>query len=122
MKRRIVILLAVLGAVATACGGTNSDGPGGINRVATTTTSMPVAEGSGIVEPCEAPEDLTAYCQPFTYEQGSLRIVWDRWFWGQGMFSRGTVEIYDGSALIRSGPVLRSLRDAPGIQCGPHVP
>ena len=33
-----------------------------------------------------------------------MRIVWDRWFWGQGMFSRGTVEVFDGNDLLLSGP------------------
>ena len=112
MNRRFAILL-VLGVVAAACGGnTNSDGPSGVDRVPTTTTAPapPVELGNpnvgspSIVEPCEPPEDLEAFCGPFTHVQGSLRVVWDRWFWGQGMFSRGTVEVFDGDELVVSGP------------------
>lgn len=107
MKRRFAILL-VLGLVAAACGATASDGPSGIARVPTTTapdsSDNPDVPTPGIVEPCVPPEALEAFCESFTFEQGSLRVVWDRWFWGQGMFSRGTVEVFDGDALLLSGP------------------
>ena len=111
MKRRFAIFL-VLGLVAAACAGVDSDGPSGIARVPTTGTSPgapvpsenPDTPPPAIVEPCEPPEGLEPFCQPFTYQQGPLRIVWDRWFWGQGMFSRGTVEIFSGADLVLSGP------------------
>ena len=112
MKRRIATLI-VLGVVAAACGDGSSDGPSGIRRVAPTSTSVGPVSGSGnpdvsppaIVEPCIPPEvTLEPYCGPFEYQQGSMRIVWDRWFWGQGMFSRGTVEVFDGNDLLLSGP------------------
>ena len=110
MNRRIAILL-VLGLVATACGSADPEGPSGIARVPTTTSLAPPIEfgnpdmdSRSIVEPCEPPEGLEAYCQAFTHQQGTLRIVWDRWFWGQGMFSRGTVEVFDGDDLLVSGP------------------
>lgn len=107
MKRRFAILI-VLGFVAAACGGANPDGPSGIGRVPTTSTPTgpgnPDLASPAIVEPCVPPEGLEPFCEPFTYEQGSVRIVWDRWFWGQGMFSRGTVEVFDNGDLLVSGP------------------
>ena len=111
MKRRFAILI-ILGFVAAACGVTNSDGSSGIGRVPTTSTPLTPPAGVGnpnlapsaIVEPCVPPEGLEPFCESFTYEQGSVRIVWDRWFWGQGMFSRGTVEVFDGGDLLVSGP------------------
>ncbi len=111
MKRQFAILL-VLGLVAAACGDSNFGGPSGIARGATTTTSSTPTTGTGnqnvpplaIVEPCVPPEALEAFCKAFTFEQGAVRIVWDRWFWGQGMFSRGTVEVFDGDDLLVSGP------------------
>ena len=113
MKRRIATLLVVLGVVAAACGDVTSDGPSGIRRVPPTSTSVGPVNGIGdpdvsppaIVEPCIPPEvDLEPYCRAFEYQQGSMRIVWDRWFWGQGMFSRGTVEVFEGNDLLLSGP------------------
>ena len=57
------------------------------------------------VEPCDPPtEDLAAYCQPFELVLGDTRIVWDRYFWGQGTFSKGTVEVYHGDTLVAAGP------------------
>ncbi|MGI9611100.1 MAG: hypothetical protein ACR2NL_12475 [Acidimicrobiia bacterium] len=59
------------------------------------------------VEPCEPPtESLEAYCQPFELVLGDTRIVWDRWFWGQGTFSKGTVEVYHGDELVAAGPFI----------------
>ena len=59
------------------------------------------------VEPCEPPtENLAAYCQPFELVLGDTRIVWDRWFWGQGTFSKGTVEVYHGDQLVAAGPFI----------------
>ena len=59
------------------------------------------------VEPCEPPtESLEAYCQPFELVLGDTRIVWDRWFWGQGTFSKGTVEVYHGDQLVAAGPFI----------------
>ena len=59
------------------------------------------------VEPCEPPtESLEAYCQPFELVLGNTRIVWDRWFWGQGTFSKGTVEVYHGDELVAAGPFI----------------
>jgi len=59
------------------------------------------------VEPCEPPtEALEAYCQPFELVLGNTRIVWDRWFWGQGTFSKGTVEVYHGDELVAAGPFI----------------
>ncbi len=58
------------------------------------------------VEPCEAPtEDLEGFCQPFELVLGNTRIVWDRYFWGQGTFSRGSVEVFHGDELVAAGPV-----------------
>jgi uncharacterized protein YdeI (BOF family) len=57
------------------------------------------------VEPCEPPtENLAPYCQPFELVLGDTRIVWDRWFWGQGIFSKGTVEVFHGDELVAAGP------------------
>ncbi len=57
------------------------------------------------VEPCDPPtEDLEPYCQPFELVLGNTTIVWDRWFWGQGTFSKGTVEVYHGDELVAAGP------------------
>lgn len=57
------------------------------------------------VEPCDPPtEDLAAYCQPFELQLGDTLIVWDRYFWGQGTFSKGTVEVYHGDTLVAAGP------------------
>lgn len=57
------------------------------------------------VEPCDPPtEDLEPYCQPFELNLGDTLIVWDRWFWGQGTFSKGTVEVYHGDELVAAGP------------------
>ena len=59
------------------------------------------------VEPCDPPsENLEAYCQPFELVLGNTRIVWDRWFWGQGTFSKGTVEVYHGDELVAAGPFI----------------
>ena len=66
-------------------------------------TTVPPTDSGPDVAPCEAPADLTAYCTPFILDQGETRIVWDRWFWGQGIFSKGTVEIYTNDALVASG-------------------
>jgi hypothetical protein len=58
-----------------------------------------------VVEPCDPPtENLEAYCQPFELVLGNTTIVWDRWFWGQGTFSKGTVEVYHGDKLVAAGP------------------
>jgi len=60
-----------------------------------------------VVEPCDPPtESLEAYCQPFELVLGNTRIVWDRWFWGQGTFSKGTVEVYHGDTLVAAGPFI----------------
>ncbi len=60
-----------------------------------------------VVEPCEPPTpNLEPYCQPFELVLGNTRIVWDRWFWGQGTFSKGTVEIYHGDELVAAGPFI----------------
>jgi hypothetical protein len=57
------------------------------------------------VEPCDPPtENLEAYCQPFELVLGNTRIVWDRYFWGQGTFSKGTVEVFHGDELVAAGP------------------
>jgi hypothetical protein len=57
------------------------------------------------VEPCDPPtENLEPYCQPFELVLGDTRIVWDRYFWGQGTFSKGTVEVYHGDELVAAGP------------------
>jgi uncharacterized protein YdeI (BOF family) len=57
------------------------------------------------VEPCDPPtEDLAAYCQPFELQLGDTLIIWDRYFWGQGTFSKGTVEVYHGDELVAAGP------------------
>lgn len=111
MKQRFATLL-VLSLIAAACGGSDFGGPSGVDRGPTTTRSPASATDSrnpdvhlpAIVEPCEPPEELEAFCGPFSYEQGTLLIVWDRWFWGQGMFSRGTVEVFEGEDLLVSGP------------------
>ncbi|MGI9647241.1 MAG: hypothetical protein ACR2OI_01860 [Acidimicrobiia bacterium] len=57
------------------------------------------------VEPCNPPtQNLEAYCQPFELVLGNTRIVWDRYFWGQGTFSKGTVEVFHGDELVAAGP------------------
>ena len=78
------------------------------------TNPDPIDSGSGDeppvtipleVEPCDPPtEDLAAYCQPFELQLGDTLIVWDRYFWGQGTFSKGTVEVYHGDTLVAAGP------------------
>lgn len=132
MKLRIAQTL-VVGLVLAACGGTDTTSDSGIPRVenidATTTSapsttsdttvggSVPTASsvitgGSEVtvpleVEPCNAPtEELEAYCQPFELELGNTRIVWDRWFWGQGTFSKGSVEVFHGDTLVAAGPFI----------------
>ncbi|MDH3605976.1 MAG: hypothetical protein OER12_03180 [Acidimicrobiia bacterium] len=131
MKTRIAQIIA--GAlVLAACGGTDGTSDNGIPRISTvdaTTTSVPSTTTDGIVgsvptpdpvdagvpevivplevEPCEAPtEELEAYCQPFELELGNTTIVWDRWFWGQGTFSKGSVEVYHGDTLVAAGPFI----------------
>ena len=57
------------------------------------------------VEPCDPPtDDLAAYCEPFELQLGDTLIIWDRYFWGQGTFSKGTVEVYHGDTLVAAGP------------------
>jgi len=101
-------------------GSTSDDGAGSGDTTTTTTTggalpTNPDAIDSGVntpgvtlpldVEPCDPPtENLEAYCQPFELVLGNTRIVWDRYFWGQGTFSRGTVEVYHGDELVAAGP------------------
>jgi hypothetical protein len=68
-------------------------------------TDTPEVTAALEVEPCDPPtENLAAYCQPFELVLGDTRIVWDRWFWGQGTFSKGTVEVYHGDELVAAGP------------------
>ena len=58
-----------------------------------------------VVEPCDPPtENLEPYCEPFELVLGNTTIVWDRWFWGQGTFSKGTVEVFHGDELVAAGP------------------
>ena len=94
-----------------------TSGPAGTETTvdgALPTNPDPVDSGSGDappvtvpleVEPCDPPtEDLAAYCQPFELQLGDTLIVWDRYFWGQGTFSKGTVEVYHGDTLVAAGP------------------
>ena len=67
------------------------------------TTTVPPTSSGPDVAPCEAPEDLAVYCTPFTLDQGDTQIVWDRWFWGQGIFSKGTVEIFTNGQSVARG-------------------
>ncbi len=89
----------------TAPGQTNTSVDGALP-----TNPDPVDNGSEVtlpleVEPCDPPtEDLEPYCQPFELDLGDTRIVWDRWFWGQGTFSKGTVEVYVDDELVAAGP------------------
>lgn len=53
--------------------------------------------------PCEAPEGLEPYCQPFILDQGDTQVIWDRWFWGQGVFSKGSVEVVTNGETVASG-------------------
>lgn len=129
MTMRIALFVAAA-LVAAACAGTDVTSDSGIPRVEevdATTTSIPSTTSSGVVgsvpsatltesgqpevtvpvevEPCNAPtEELEAYCQPFELQLGNTRIVWDRWFWGQGTFSKGTVEVFHGATLVAAGP------------------
>ena len=74
----------------------------------------PIDSGAGVgpsatvplvVEPCDPPtEDLAPFCQPFELQLGDTLIVWDRYFWGQGTFSKGTVEVFHGDTLVAEGP------------------
>ena len=41
--------------------------------------------------------------QPRGIDQGDTQIVWDRWFWGQGIFSKGTVEIFTNGQSVARG-------------------
>lgn len=77
------------------------------------TTPEPIDSGTGntevtvplVVEPCDPPtENLEPYCEPFELVLGNTTIIWDRWFWGQGTFSKGTVEVYHGDELVAAGP------------------
>lgn len=95
-----------------------SDAAGGSTQTTTAealpTEAEPVDGGSGDtppatvpleVEPCDPPtEDLAPYCQPFELRLGDTLIIWDRYFWGQGTFSKGTVEVYHGDELVAAGP------------------
>ena len=104
---------------------TTTSAPDGSNSNPATTTSTAAAggalpttpggvdDGSGntevtvplVVEPCDPPtENLEAYCEPFELVLGNTTIVWDRWFWGQGTFSKRTVEVYHGNELVAAGP------------------
>lgn len=81
---------------------TDPNGPAGTNDPANSpeVSIVPIE-----VEPCDAPtEELEAYCQPFELVLGNTTIVWDRWFWGQGTFSKGSVEVYHGDVLVAAGP------------------
>lgn len=104
----------------TSAAGAASDNLVSGDDTATTTTggalpTNPDAVDSGVdtpeitlpleVEPCDPPtENLEPYCQPFELVLGDTRIVWDRYFWGQGTFSKGTVEVYHGDELVAAGP------------------
>ena len=130
MKTRLIILIAVA-LLAAACssddattntgltrttvtaGPTTTSGSGGTDTSvdgALPTNPATTTGGSQVtvpiqVEPCDSPtEDLAAYCQPFELVLGNTRIVWDRWFWGQGTFSKGSVEVYHGDELVAAGP------------------
>ena len=132
MKLRIAQTL-VIGLVLAACGGSDATTGSGIPRVddvdATTTSVGPTTTEDTVagsvptptlvdagdpevivpleVEPCNAPtEELEAYCQPFELELGNTLIVWDRWFWGQGTFSKGSVEVFHGDTLVAAGPFI----------------
>jgi hypothetical protein len=104
---------------------TTTSAPGADDATSATTTSTnstggalptnPEAVDSGtgdtevtvplVVEPCNPPtENLEPYCEPFELVLGNTTIVWDRWFWGQGTFSKGTVEVYHGDELVAAGP------------------
>lgn len=89
-------------STATTSEPTDTTEPGEGDESTTTTTAGSQSSGPDIA-PCEAPEDLAAYCTPFTLDQGDTQIVWDRWFWGQGIFSKGSVEIFTGGQLVASG-------------------
>lgn len=80
--------------------GTDSTPP--TNGDESPTTTEPPSSGPDVA-PCEAPEDLAVYCTPFTLDQGDTQIVWDRWFWGQGIFSKGTVEVFTNGQSVASG-------------------
>ncbi|MBT8194594.1 MAG: hypothetical protein KJP22_14415 [Acidimicrobiia bacterium] len=108
------------GAPTTTSTPTTADSPGGTTPTtiegALPTNPDPVDSGGTDtpevtlpleVEPCDPPsENLEAYCQPFELVLGNTRIVWDRWFWGQGTFSKGTVEVYHGDELVAAGPFI----------------
>ena len=130
MKTPLTLLLAIA-LVAAACSSTPEGDGSALIRTTTsaapTTTSVP-ADSTGTtsalpttptstdterpevtlpleVEPCDPPtEDLEPYCQPFELQLGNTLIVWDRYFWGQGTFSKGTVEVYHGDELVAAGP------------------
>lgn len=82
-------------------GGATPDNPGAVDGgTDNTEVTVPL-----VVEPCDPPtEDLAPYCQPFELVLGNTTIIWDRWFWGQGTFSKGTVEVYHGDELVAAGP------------------
>jgi hypothetical protein len=128
MKTRLVILIAIA-LLAAACSSSDAVTNTGLTR--TTVAESPTTTSGGSdtsidgalptnpdtttgnsqvtlpiqVEPCDPPtEDLAAYCQPFELVLGNTRIVWDRWFWGQGTFSKGSVEVYHGDELVAAGP------------------
>lgn len=131
MKIRIAQLVTIA-LVLAACGGPSDSGnPPALKRTSTadaTTTSAPAGTSTIVgsvptpgsvdagvpevvvpleVEPCDAPtEELEAYCQPFELQLGNTLIVWDRWFWGQGTFSKGSVEVYHGDTLVAAGPFI----------------
>ena len=82
-------------------GGALPTSPGAIDSgTGNTEVTVPL-----VVEPCDPPtENLEPYCEPFELVLGNTTIVWDRWFWGQGTFSKGTVEVYHGDELVAAGP------------------
>ena len=87
-------------ATTTTGGGQSTDPEATDTGGGNTEVTVPLA-----VEPCDPPtENLEPYCEPFELVLGNTTIVWDRWFWGQGTFSKGTVEVYHGDELVAAGP------------------
>lgn len=131
MKLPILIVLAlVVAACGSSSGGSGATvrttAPGvtstvaGTNDDSSTTTNLDdsattLDDGSSTtVEPppttdppeaveCEAPEGLEPYCEPFVLDQGDTQVIWDRWFWGQGVFSKGSVEVVTNGEIVASG-------------------
>jgi hypothetical protein len=131
MKTRFLIALALLAAACSSSGSetgqvTRTNPP--TTAVTTTAPTPPTTSAESVATsiadttslppttvgipstpvPCEAPPESAVYCEPFVLDQGATQVIWDRWFWGQGVFSKGTVEVVTDGEVVASGPFFGS--------------